>query len=247
VGIEKKPFDSIAIKIHIILSHAVATARRICSVLSNSESAALIIQLYSGDVHVDSSVQRAAQNAVHVQEAKTCPRLFDEVKVSGGGVAWRKKKKVVTEYCWPVVVRISRTKTKGEYYKSVHAVRNTPAHVMVGLYLGEVVETGLVSDGRWCAAIPGYRNSKSLDSKITRNWPWERYLALKAVGGFFNSSRKMPNSVTRNIKDANCKLRWFCRYDDGRNITRGRVCAALFTKRPVRRGMELLWDYNWLP
>ena len=181
-------------------------------------------------------------------EAQTCPQLFDEVKVSGGGVVWRKNKKAVTEYCWPVVVRISRTKTKGEYYKSVHAARNTPARVMVGLYLGEVVETGLVSDGRWCAAIPGYRNSKSLDSKITRNWPWERYLALKAVGGFFNSSRKMPNSLTRNIKDANCELRWLCRYDDGRTmINQGRVCAALFTKRPVRRGMELLWDYNWLP
>jgi hypothetical protein len=70
-------------------------------------------------------------------KAKTCPQLFDEVKVSGWG-GWRKNKKIVTEYCWPVVIRISRTETKGEYYKSVHAARNTPARVMVGLYLGEV-------------------------------------------------------------------------------------------------------------
>ena len=174
--------------------------------------------------------------------AEACPLLFDEVKVQGGGVEWRDNKRVVTKYRWPVIVRISRTKIKGEYYKSVHAAKQTPAGVIVGVYGGEVVDSDLVSDGRWCAAVPGYRKSKSLDSKITRAWPWERYLALKTVGGFFNSSRKMPNSVKCNHKDANCKLVWFFKSYDGSNIKGCRVYAALFTKRSIRRGMEFLWD-----
>ena len=87
------------------------------------------------------------------------------------------------------------------YYKSVHAAKNTPGKVMVGIYLGEVVDSDLVSDGRWCAAVPGYYKFKSLDSKITDDWPWEKYIAEKAVGGFFNSSRKTPKSKS-NLKDS---------------------------------------------
>ena len=179
-------------------------------------------------------------------EGEPCPSIFDEVIVPGGVVDWRGNKKVVRKVLRPVVVRISRTKNKGEYYKSVHAAKNTPRDAMVGIYLGEVVDYDLVSDGRWCAAVPGYFKSKSLNSKITEDWPWEKYIAKKAVGGFFNSSRKTPKSKS-NLKDANCELRWFYKSYDGSNINGGRVYAALFTRRSVRRGDELLWDYKWLP
>jgi hypothetical protein len=181
-------------------------------------------------------------------EAETCPPEFDGILVSGGDVDWRENKKIIKKYRWPVVVRISRTKTKGEYYKSVHAAKNTPGGVIVGIYLGKVVDSGSIVDGRWCAALPGYRQSKSLDSKITDDLPWEGiYLAEKAVGGFFNSSRKKPNSLISNHPGANCEIRWFYRTYDGSNINKGRVCADIFTKKSVRRGVEFLWDYNWLP
>ena len=57
----------------------------------------------------------------------------------------------------------------------------------------------------------------------------------------------MPNSVTQNLKDGNCKLEWFYKSYDASNVNGGRVYEALFTRRPVRRGAEFLWDYNWLP
>ena len=47
---------------------------------------------------------------------------------------WRYHGKIVKEYRYPTVVRISRTKSNGEYYKSVHAAKNTPGNKMVGLY-----------------------------------------------------------------------------------------------------------------
>ena len=81
-------------------------------------------------------------------EGEPCPSTFDEVIVPGGVVDWRGNKKVVRKVLRPVVVRISRTKNKGEYYKSVHAAKNTPRNAMVGIYLGEVVDYDLVSDGQ---------------------------------------------------------------------------------------------------
>ena len=62
---------------------------------------------------------------------------YDKVFVPGGAVDWREDKKIVRKYRRPVVVRISRTKNKGEYYKSVHAAKNTSRNAMVGIYLGE--------------------------------------------------------------------------------------------------------------
>lgn len=172
---------------------------------------------------------------------------YDEVKVSGGSVDWRENKKVVKRYRFPVRVRISRTPNKGEYYKSVHAAKNTPSGVMVGLYIGDVVDKSDVRDGRWCICVPGYRGQKCLDSKISFARPWEDYLVQKAVGGFFNSSRKLPNSnISTNLKGANCEIRWFFKNYDASNINGGHVYAALFTKWPVRRGEEFLWNYNWL-
>ena len=77
------------------------------------------------------------------------------------------------------------------------------------LYLGAVVEKCSVRDGRWCVAVQGHRGDKCLDSKITEDWSWERYLREGAVGGFFNCSRKFCNSIITNHTDANCELKWF--------------------------------------
>lgn len=176
-------------------------------------------------------------------EPKTIPLDYEEIKVPGGSVDWRYHGKIVKEYRYPTVVRISRTKRNGEYYKSVHAAKTTPGHKMVGLYFGALVENCRVRDGRWCVAVQGHHGDKCLDSKITKDWPWKRYLREGAVGGFFNSSRKFRNSIVTNHKDANCELKWF--FSD-RRINEGRVYAALFTKHSVRAGCEFLWDYNWL-
>jgi hypothetical protein len=179
-------------------------------------------------------------------EPKTVPvdHDYDEIKVPGGAVDWRFNKKIVKEYRFPTVVRISRTKTKGEYYKSVHAAKTIPANKMVGVYMGALIDKSCVRDGRWCVAVPGHRDSKCLDSKITKDWPWERYLSNGAVGGFFNSSRKFQGSSTTNHRGANCVLRWF--FEDT-SMNTGRIYGVLFTKkRSVPGGHELLWDYPWL-
>ena len=65
--------------------------------------------------------QRKTRSMTQAINPKAAPK-FEEVKVPGGNVDWRVNKKVVPIHCWPVVVRISRTKIKGEYYKSAHAV-----------------------------------------------------------------------------------------------------------------------------
>ena len=80
-------------------------------------------------------------------EPKTVLLDYEEVKVPGGFVDWRFDGKIVKEYRFPTVVRISRTKTKGEYYKSVHAAKTTPGGKMIGLYLGALVESCRVRDG----------------------------------------------------------------------------------------------------
>ena len=175
------------------------------------------------------------------KEHTTVHSQYEETNIPGGGVDWHVKGKIVKQYRYPTVVRISRTKCKGEYYKSVHAKKTTPGGRMVGVYLGAVLDEGRIRDGRWCVAIPGHRSGICLDSKISKDWPWARYLREGAVGGFFNSSRKDPE--VSNHRDANCELKWFF---ENRNINGGRVFAVLFTKRSVRRGEEFLWDYPWL-
>ena len=65
-------------------------------------------------------------------EPKTVRLDYEEVKVPGGFVDWRFDGKIVKEYRFPTVVRISRTKTKGEYYKSVHAAKTTPGGKLIG-------------------------------------------------------------------------------------------------------------------
>jgi hypothetical protein len=56
----------------------------------------------------------------------------------------------------------------------------------------------------------------------------------------------MPRTTKKNNQGANCKLKWFFRSYDAATINGEHVYAALFTKCPVRRGTEFLWDYNWL-
>ena len=80
------------------------------------------------------------------------PLEYEEIKVPGGAVDWRFKNKIVKRYRFPTVVRISRTKTKGEYYKSVHAAKTIPANKMVGVYMGALIDKSCVRDGRWCAS-----------------------------------------------------------------------------------------------
>jgi hypothetical protein len=111
-------------------------------------------------------------------EPKTVTLDYEEIKVPGWAVDWRYDKKIVKEYRFPTVVRISRTKTKGKYYKSFHAAKTTPSGKMAGLYFGALVDKSRVLDGRWCVAVPGHRNEKCLDSKISKDWQsrWERYL-----------------------------------------------------------------------
>ena len=188
---------------------------------------------------------RSLSHLRRTRSTKSVPKIvsldFEEIKVPGGFVDWHKNRKIVKEYCFPTVVRISRTKRKG--YKSVHAAKDTPAHKMIGLYLGEIVKKSSVRDGRWCVAVEGRQDALCLDSKITKDWPWKRYLREGAVGGFFNSSREFRKSIVTNHKGANCELKWF--FSD-RRINGGRTYAVLFTKRLVRAGRELLWDYSWL-
>ena len=183
---------------------------------------------------------RSTRSLATKTEHKTVPSQYEETNIPGGWVDWHVKGKIVKHYRCPTVVRISRTKINGEYYKSVHAKKTTPGGRMVGLYLGAVLDKDRIRDGRWCVAIPGHRDG-CLDSKISKDWPWARYLSEGAVGGFFNSSRKNPK--VSNHRNANCELRWFF---ENSNINAGRVYAVLFTKRSVRGGEEFLWDYPWL-
>jgi hypothetical protein len=172
---------------------------------------------------------RSTRSLATTTEYKTVPSQYEETNIPGGWVDWHVKG-----------IRISRTKINGEYYKSVHAKKTTPGGRMVGLYLGAVLDKDRIRDGRWCVVIPGHRDG-CLDSKISKDWPWARYLSEGAVGGFFNSSRKNPK--VSNHRNANCELRWFF---ENSNINAGRVYAVLFTKRSVRGGEEFLWDYPWL-
>jgi hypothetical protein len=45
-------------------------------------------------------------------------------------------------------------------------------------------------------AIPGYRFMYSLSSKPSRNWPFERFINESALGGFLDSSRKNPGTLS---------------------------------------------------
>ena len=93
-------------------------------------------------------------------EPKTVPLEYEEIKVPGGAVDWRFRNKIVRKYRFPTVVRISRTKTKGEYYKSVHAAKTIPANKMVGVYMGALIDKSCVRDGRCQVVCCGPRSSR---------------------------------------------------------------------------------------
>lgn len=162
------------------------------------------------------------------------------------GILWRGGRLLTR---WPVKVRIAHNKGHGKQ-RSVHAVKETPAGAMVGIYHGRVVE--LVRNHRickkWMISVPSYRGMRVLDSQITREWTWERYVDEGKVGGFFNSSRWLPAPRGKsNPKGANCKLVWF-RQHYGVSPTAKTVWAALFVKenRTVLPGEELVYDYGWI-
>jgi hypothetical protein len=117
----------------------------------------------------------------------------------------------------------------------------------VGLYLGAVEGSVDSLDGRWCVGVPGFRHIYSLDSKVSKDWPLKRFLAKRAVGIFFNSSRLY--SAISSPDNANCKLvnlEWFYEHYGPETIHGQKVYALLITTKPVRCEEEFLWNYSWI-
>ena len=71
-------------------------------------------------------------------------------------------------------------------------------------------------------------------------------MAEGSVGGFLNSSRNFAGSPA-NYSGANCKIVWFLKSYGPQNLgeNNSNVYAAIFTKKPVRKGDALVWDYPW--
>ena len=109
------------------------------------------------------------------------------IRLRGKTVEWRDK----PEFRYPVDIRIKK-KAKKHDTRSVHAAVNTPGDKLVAFYRGRVLTcpSGLTKiSGKWFITLPGCRGLYVLDSQITEDWPWERYLKEGAVAGFFNSSQ----------------------------------------------------------
>jgi hypothetical protein len=93
-------------------------------------------------------------------------------------------------------------------------------------------------------SIPGYRHMYSLSSKPSRNWPFERFIDERALGGFLDSSRDVPE--IGNPREANCTLKWMIEWYDPTTIDGFFVKAAIYTKRRILPGEKLVFDYPWL-
>ena len=109
------------------------------------------------------------------------------IRLRGKTVEWRGK----PEFRHPVDIRIKKNAKKHDT-RSVHAAVNTPGGKLVAFYRGRVLpcSSGLTKiSGKWFITIPGCRGLYVLDSQITEDWSWERYLKEGAVAGFFNSSQ----------------------------------------------------------
>ncbi len=92
---------------------------------------------------------------------------------------------------YPVDIRIKKNAKKHDT-RSVHAAVNTPGEKLVAFCRGRVLpcSSGLTKiSGKWFITLPGCRGFYVLDSQITEDWSWERYLKEGAVAGFFNSSQ----------------------------------------------------------
>ena len=172
---------------------------------------------------------------------------FEEVLIpEQKDILWRGGRKLTR---WPVTVRFSRNKHNGEQ-RSVHAAKVTLGGAMVGIYHGRLLDLIMTERlcKKWMISVPGYRGIRVLDSQICAEWLWPRYKGEGKVGGFFNSSRRLPAPHgKRNVKGANCDLVWF-RESYGVKATTDDVWAALFVKesRTVLPGEELTHDYPWV-
>ena len=171
------------------------------------------------------------------------PPTFTEVLVPEDQVQWRRK--VIRR--WPVVVRIERHGRLRDR-RSVHAKWDMPGNALATFYRGRVLKTCSLDDKikHWFTTIPGLRGLYVLDSKIEGMWTWARFVAEGSVGGFLNSSRNFAGSPA-NYSGANCKIVWFLKSYGPQNLgeNNSNVYAAIFTKKPVRKGDALVWDYPW--
>jgi hypothetical protein len=222
------------VKLHSVLSRIIINLYFAVNSMSVRSSKRKLVQILTR------SMTKAKEPASQAGRVSTHEE-YDEIPVPGRSVPWRNGTR---KYQWKTLVRISRTKKNGEYYRSVHAGTDTPVGKVVGLYLGAVVPGARVAAGRWCVYIPGFRNIYSLDSQISKDWPFERYLTKGGVGGFFNSSREY--SKISSPTNANCKLVWFHESYGPETIHGQHVYAVLMTTKPVCRGEEFIWDYPWI-
>ena len=109
------------------------------------------------------------------------------IRLRGKTVEWRGK----PEFRYPVDIRIKKNAKKHDT-RSVHAAVNTPGGKLVAFYRGRVLPCSSCLtkiSGKWFITLPGCRGLYVLDSQITEDWSWERYLKEGAVAGFFNSSQ----------------------------------------------------------
>ena len=93
-------------------------------------------------------------------------------------------------------------------------------------------------------SIPGTHHLFSLSSKPSRNWPFERFINERVLGGFLDSSRDEPGIGNR--RGANCTLKWMIESYGPTTIDGIFVKAAIYTKRPILPGEKLVFDYPWL-
>jgi hypothetical protein len=171
------------------------------------------------------------------------------IRLRGKKVEWRGK----PLFRYPVDIRIKKNAQKHDT-RSVHAAVNTPGEKLVAFYRGRVLPcpSGLTKiSGKWFIALPGCRGLYVLDSQITDDWPWERYLKEEAVAGFFNSSQPFACKDPRrrgvgNPFDANCRLVWYKESYGPEDTLGANVYAAMFTTEPVRAGKQFLWNYPWV-
>jgi hypothetical protein len=171
------------------------------------------------------------------------------IRLGGKSVEWRGK----PFYRYPVDIRI-KTNARKHDTRSIHAAVNTPRKKLVAFYRGRVIlsPSGLTKiSGKWFVSLPGFRGLYVLDSQITEDWPWERYLKEEAVAGFFNSSQPFASTDPRrrgvgNTMHANCKLVWFKDSYGPEDILGEYVYAAMFTTERVLAGKQFLWNYPWV-
>ena len=159
-------------------------------------------------------------------------------------VMWRQK--VTKRYA--VFVKVE-DKKRSRDQRSVLAGEDMPFGALVTFYRGRFMKRASIGKNtHWITTVPGLRGFYVLDSQITGEWSWVRYVEEAAVGGFLNSSRESPDSNS-NPKGANCRMDWFREFYDSSNIGENgsNVFAALIIKKRdgVKKGDKLLWDYPW--